>query len=64
MIKLTPEQQKIFSKRAPKVLSPCGGVWGLRGATTALLSSARVGLIRAALEEAVRNTTAQTQKKG
>jgi YjbR len=52
MIKLTPEQQRKFVKNAPEVFSPCNGVWGLREATAVHLASAKVGLIRAALDEA------------
>ncbi len=52
MVKLAPPQQEKFVKMAPEVFSPCAGAWGRRGATAVRLSSARVGLIRAALDEA------------
>jgi hypothetical protein len=52
MVKLTPEQQAKFMKEAPEVFTPCAGVWGKRGATAVQLAPARVGLVRAALEEA------------
>ena len=55
MVKLTSRQQKNFVKTAPEVFRPCAGAWGRRGATAVRLASARVGLIRAALEEARRN---------
>jgi len=38
MVKLTPEQQQLFLKKAPKVFTPCAGVWGERGATSVSLS--------------------------
>jgi hypothetical protein len=52
MVKLAPQQQKKFVEMAPKVFSPCAGAWGRSGATAVYLASARVRLIRAALEEA------------
>jgi len=52
MVKLAPQQQEKFVQRAPEVFGPCAGVWGRRGATAVRLASARVGLIRAALDEA------------
>ena len=52
MVKLAPPQQKKFVKLAPAVFSPCAGAWGRRGATAVRLAPARVGLIRAALDEA------------
>jgi len=55
MVKLASQQQKKFMKMAPEVFRPCAGAWGRRGATAVRLASARVGLIRAALEEARRN---------
>jgi len=55
MVKLAPAQQKKFLAEAPGVFSPCAGVWGRRGATAVHLALARVGLVRAALEEAGKN---------
>ena len=54
MVKVSPERQKEFVEKAPEIFSPCSGVWGRRGATSVLLASARVGLIRQVLEEARR----------
>lgn len=28
MVKLTPEQQRLFVEKAPHVFKPCDGVWG------------------------------------
>jgi hypothetical protein len=55
MVKLTPPQQRKFMKLAPGTFVPCGGVWGRRGATSVLLPAAKVGLLRAALDDAWRN---------
>ena len=52
MVKLPPQQQQKFMKLAPEVFSPCAGAWGRGGATAVRLASARVALIRAALDEA------------
>ena len=55
MVKLTPAQQRKFLKRAPSVFSPCSGVWGQQGATSVHLPSAKIGVLRAALDDAWRN---------
>ena len=59
MVRLAPPQQQKFLKMAPEVFSPCAGAWGRRGATVVRLASARVGLIRAALNEARLNAIAK-----
>jgi hypothetical protein len=55
MVKLTSDQQRRFLKKAPAVFTPCAGIWGKRGATNVLLCSAKVGLVREALNTASRN---------
>jgi hypothetical protein len=55
MVKLTPEQQQTFLKKAPKIFEPCAGAWGLRGATSVKLSVARANIIRSALDAAAKN---------
>ena len=55
MVKLTPEQQGIFLKKAPMVFSPCAGSWGRQGSTSVHLAAAKVDLLRAALEAASKN---------
>jgi hypothetical protein len=55
MVKLTPEQQRSFLKKAPRVFSPCHGVWGERGATNVHLASATKSVLRSALEAARKN---------
>jgi len=52
MVKLAPSEQEMFVKEAPDVFSPCQGTWGRRGATAVHLASAKVSLIRAALDAA------------
>lgn len=59
MVKLMPEQQEVFLKKAPRVFAPCAGAWGKRGATSVLLGSAKVGLLRAALDAASKNVVSR-----
>jgi hypothetical protein len=62
MVKLTPEQQRAFLKKAPGVFDPCAGTWGKRGATSVCLRSAPVVLLRAALDAASKNVTTPKNK--
>ena len=62
MVKLTPEQQRMFLKKAPTVFDPCAGTWGKRGATSVHLRTASVKLLRAALDAASRNVTTPKNK--
>jgi hypothetical protein len=55
MVKLTPEQQRAFLKRAPSVFKPCAGAWGRQGSTSVALCAAKVDLLRSALEAASKN---------
>jgi len=55
MVKLTPEQQRLYVMKAPRVFEPCAGAWGSGGATSVNLTTARVDILRAALEAAVKN---------
>jgi hypothetical protein len=57
MVKLTPEQQRMFLNKAPNVFEPCPGTWGKRGATSVHVRTAPVELLRAALDAASRNVT-------
>ena len=63
MVKLTPEQQMAYMKRAPKALKPCHGVWGQRGATNVHLPSATKTIVEAALNAARRNIDAKLKKR-
>jgi hypothetical protein len=57
MVKLTPEQQRTFLKKAPGVFDLCAGAWGKQGSTSVDLAAARVDLVRAALDAAAKNVT-------
>ena len=60
MVKLTPEQQRVFVKKAPKAFTPCKGVWGERGATNVHLEAAKKTVVKAALKTAWDNIRAKT----
>ena len=62
MVKLTPEQQRIFIKKASEVFKPCSGAWGRAGATNVYLASAKAKIVSDALEAAAKNV-ASTKKK-
>src|SRR4030095_1478282 len=55
MVRLTPEQQRTFIRKTPKVFKPCSGAWGRQGATNVYLPAAKVGIVRAAIEAAAKN---------
>ncbi|MGH9676458.1 MAG: MmcQ/YjbR family DNA-binding protein [Candidatus Acidiferrum sp.] len=55
MVKLTPEQQRLFVRTEPRMFSPVPGGWGRRGATRVHLDAAMEEAVRPALEEAWRN---------
>jgi len=59
MVKLTPDQQRELVKKAAGTFAPCNGAWGERGATSVHLSSAKVGLVRVALDLAQKNVAAK-----
>lgn len=56
MVKLTPDQQKLFVRTEPKVFEPVPGGWGRRGATRVRLEAATESAVRQALVAAWRNT--------
>jgi hypothetical protein len=62
MVKLTPEQQRAFLKKAPSAFEPCAGAWGKQGATNVALSAAKAELVRSALEAASTNVTSKRKK--
>ena len=62
MVKLTPEQQHSFVKKAPSVFNPCCGAWGQRGATKVHLASAKKMVLRPAFDAAWTNATAKAKK--
>ncbi len=52
MVKLTPEQQSIVIKKAPRVFSPANGAWGATGSTLVLLAAATKRVLYPALKDA------------
>jgi hypothetical protein len=56
MVKLTPQQQKVLVQAEPAVFEPCSGAWGRSGCTKVHLNRVSAATLRAALEEAWRNT--------
>jgi hypothetical protein len=56
MVKLTPDQQRLFVRTEPKVFEPVAGGWGKRGATYVRLGAATEPAVRQALAAAWRNT--------
>src|SRR5437667_9654827 len=62
MVKLTPEQQRTFIKKAPMVFKPCSGAWGRAGATNFYLASARASIVRDALDAAATNVAEKKPK--
>jgi hypothetical protein len=55
MVKLTPEQQRLFVQADPDVFFPVKGGWGRRGATHVYLAVATYATLRPALVAAWRN---------
>ena len=55
MVKLTPEQQKLFVRAQPTMFAPVKGGWGRGGATNVRLRAAKKGAVREALITAWRN---------
>jgi hypothetical protein len=62
MVKLTPELQQTFLKKAPAVFEPCAGAWGRQGSTSIDLAAAKVGLLRAALKAASQNVASKRKR--
>jgi hypothetical protein len=55
MVKLTAEQQAVFTRTEPGVFQPVKGAWGRRGCTHVRLEAATEAAVRQALEAAWRN---------
>jgi hypothetical protein len=55
MVKLAPDQQRAFMKKAPGAFKPCNGAWGVRGATNVHLASATKKILSEALKAASTN---------
>src|SRR5438093_12460205 len=54
MVKLTPEQQRRFIEKAPKVFKPCSGAWGRQGYTNVYLAAAKTNMVRDAVDGAAK----------
>jgi len=52
MVKLTPEQQSVVIKKAPRVFSRANGAWGAAGSTLVLLAAATKRVLYPALKKA------------
>jgi hypothetical protein len=63
MVKLTPDQQRMFLHKAPSVFERCAGAWGKQGATSVYLATANVALVRAALNAASKNISTENKKR-
>ena len=63
MVKLTPEQQRTFIKKAPEVFKPCSGAWGRQGATNVYLAAAQARIVCSALDAAAKNVVSSGRKK-
>jgi hypothetical protein len=56
MVKLTPDQQALFTRKEPDVFQLASGAWGRRGCTIIRLGDADEATVRQALSAAWRNT--------
>src|SRR5688500_17326937 len=63
MVKLTPEEQRVFMAKAPDVFTPCHGAWGRRGYTSVRLAFTTKTVLRRALETAAKNVLARVKKR-
>jgi len=62
MVKLSPQEQKEFMKRAPAgVFVPCAGMWGKRGATSVWLDEVDATEARKAMRLAWENVKGNSQ---
>jgi len=52
MVKLTPEEQRIFVTAYPKVFAPANGAWGRQGSTRVRLRAAKANPVREAMRAA------------
>jgi hypothetical protein len=52
MVKLTPEQQRMFVQANPTVFAPANGAWGLQGVTLVRLKAANADTVHEAMTAA------------
>ena len=62
MVKLTPEQQREFIQKEPKIFKPCSGAWGRAGSTNVYLPAAKSRIVGAALDAAAKNVARHPRK--
>ena len=60
MVKLMPDQQRLFVEQNPAIFSPAKGKWGLLGSTLVHLAKAKPRAVREATIVAWRNVASQT----
>jgi hypothetical protein len=63
MVKLTPEEQTLFTQAEPEVFSPASGAWGRQGCTIVCLEAAKKRTVRKALAAAWRQTASRISPK-
>ena len=63
MVKLTPEAQRAFIEKAPKIFKPSSGAWVRQGYTNIYLPAARVTIIRTALDAAANNVSSKKKSQ-
>jgi hypothetical protein len=63
MVKLTPEQQRAFIEKAPKIFKPASGAWGRQGYTNIYLPAATSAIAHAALEAAAGNVSSKKKRQ-
>ena len=63
MIKLTPEQQRIFIPSRPGVFAPAPGAWGRQGSTLVHLKDAHPDTVREAMTAAWHNRAPKKRGK-
>ena len=63
MVKLTPEQQRTFIKKAPEIFKPSSSAWGRQGYTNVCLASAKPSVVRSAIVAAAKNIAGHAKKK-
>ena len=56
VVKLTPDEQKRFMQRDPRIFQPVKGAWGRSGNTNVYLPAAKIDIVRETLAAAWRNT--------
>jgi hypothetical protein len=58
MVKLSPDQQRYFLRKAPEVFDLASGAWGRSGSTVVRLALAKKAVVKAAILSAFKNVAA------